>query len=221
MYPDMKFDVMTAFAPVTVLVRLPIILEASSKIPVNNYREFVAYAKQHGAQFNHGSPGIGTLPHLAAELFRSKIGFQSTHVPYRGTGPFSQAMMQGELQWSWDVPNTARTLSQNGSVKLLAVASPKREAAFPDVPTLKELGFGDTDWTTWFGLVAPAKTPKDVIARLAAEIKKGFAEPENITRLRNAGFEPATTTPEEMTKIIVKDRAIWSEVVRANNIRGQ
>jgi tripartite-type tricarboxylate transporter receptor subunit TctC len=221
MYPDMKFDPLIAFAPITVLVRLPIILEASSKIPVNNYAEFVAYAKQPGRQFNHGSPGVGTLPHLAAELFRSKIGFPSTHVPYRGTGPFSQAMMQGELQWSWDVPHTAKTLSQNGSVKLLAVASPKREPGFPDVPTLKELGYGDTDWTTWFGLVAPAKTPKDIIDRLSNEIKKGFADPENAARLRNAGYEPATTTPAEMAAIIAKDRVIWAEVVRANNIKAE
>jgi tripartite-type tricarboxylate transporter receptor subunit TctC len=219
LYPDMKFDPQTAFAPITVLVRLPILLEVSTKLPVKTYQEFVAYARQHGAAFNHGSPGVGTLPHLAAELFRSKIGFQSTHIPYRGTGPFSQAMQQGELQWSWDVPHTAMTLSKNGAVRLLAVASAKRVDQFPDVPTLAEQGFGETDWNAWFGLVAPAQTPKEIINRLADEISKGFRDPENIARLRNAGYEPATTTPEEMARTSARDRVLWSEVIRANNIK--
>jgi tripartite-type tricarboxylate transporter receptor subunit TctC len=219
LYPDMKFDPQTAFAPITVLVRLPILLEVSTKLPAKTYQEFVAYARESGSSFNHGSPGIGTLPHLAAELFRSKIGFQSTHVPYRGTGPFAAAMQQGELQWSWDVPHSAMTLSKNGAVRLLAVASAKRADQFPEVPTLAELGFGEADWNAWFGLVAPAQTPKAIIERLSAEIRKGFHEPDNVARLRNAGYEPATTTPEEMAKISARDRVLWSEVIRANNIK--
>lgn len=218
-YPDMKFDPQTAFAPITVLVRLPILLEVSTKLPVKTYQEFVAYARQHGAAFNHGSPGVGTLPHLAAELFKSKMGFQSTHIPYRGTGPFAAAMQQGELQWSWDVPHTAATLAKNGAVRLLAVASAKRPEQFPDVPTLAEQGFGETDWNAWFGLVAPAGTPAEIIDRLSREIAAGFKDPENVTRLRNAGLEPATTSPTDMARMSAQDRIVWSEVIRANNIK--
>jgi tripartite-type tricarboxylate transporter receptor subunit TctC len=219
LYPDMKFDAMKAFAPITVLVRAPVLLEVSAKLPPTNYKEFVEFVKTSRTPLNHGSAGVGTIPHLAAELFKSKIGFQSTHVPYRGIGPFAQAMQQGELQWSWDVPNTAMTLARNGAVRLLAVATARRLDQFPDVPTLAELGFGAADWSGWFGLVAPAGTPKEIIDRLSAEIASGFKQPDNVARLRNAGYEPATTTPEEMARIVAHDRALWTEVVRANNIK--
>lgn len=218
LYPDMKYDPETAFAPISVLVRLPIFLEVSTKLPVRSFQEFVVYAKQHGAKLNHGSPGIGTLPHLAAELVKSKMGFQSTHVPYRGTGPFVQAMSQGELQWAWDTPHSAMTMVKNGAVRLLAVSTAKRAEQFPDVPTLAEVGFGETDWTAWFGLVAPAGTPRDIIDRLSGEIGRGFRDPEVAARLRNSGYEPAPTTPAEMARIVARDRVLWSEVVHANNI---
>jgi len=219
LYPDMKFDSSKDFAPVTVLVRTPIFLEVSTKLPVTTYREFLAYAKEHGARLNYGSPGMGTLLHLAGELLKSRAGFQSTHIAYRGTGPFVQAMSQGELQWAFDTPHSAMTISRNGAVKVLAVTSATRSEQFPDVPTLAEHGVGDAEWNVWFGLVAPARTPKEIIDRLAAEVARGFKEPDNVGRLRNAGYEPATTTPEEMAKIAARDRVIWTEVVRANNIK--
>jgi tripartite-type tricarboxylate transporter receptor subunit TctC len=221
LYPDMKFDSSKDFAPITVLASFVLLLEVSTKLPVNSYQEFIAYAKQHGRQLNHGSPGIGTLPHLAEELFRARVGFQSTHIPYRGTGPFAQAMGQFELQWAWDVAQTALPLVRNGAVRVFAVAAPKRTEHFPDVPTLEELGMTDTDWTVWFGLVAPARTPKAIIEQISAEVGRGFKLPENVARLRSAGDEPTTTTPEEMARMAARDRARWSEVVRVNNIKAE
>jgi tripartite-type tricarboxylate transporter receptor subunit TctC len=219
LYPDMKFDTTTDFAPVTVLVTVPLVLEVSTKLPVNTYGEFVAYARQHGARLNFGSPGIGTLPHLAGELMKSRLGFQSTHVAYRGRGPVVQAIGQHELQWALDEPHTAGTLVKNGAVKVLAVAAKARTAHFPDVPTFAEAGLPDSDWTPWFGLVAPKRTPREIVDRLSAEVGRGFKLPENIERLRNAGYEPATTTPEGMTEMIVRERARWPEVVRVNQIK--
>jgi tripartite-type tricarboxylate transporter receptor subunit TctC len=219
LYPDMKFDPAQAFAPITILAQLPILLEVSTKLPVTNFKEFVAYAKQHGANFNHGSPGIGTSPHLVAELLKTKFGFQSTHVPYRGTGPFVQAMTSGELQWAWDTPHSALAMSKNGAVRLLAISTAQRSQLFPDIPTIREAGIADEDWPVWFGLVAPAKTPREIIDRLSGEVARGFKDPEVATRLRNAGYEPTPTTPEDMLKIVARDRARWSEVVRANNIK--
>jgi tripartite-type tricarboxylate transporter receptor subunit TctC len=219
LYPDMKFDTMRDFAPVTVLVTVPLVLEVSTKLPVATYAEFVAYARQHGARMNYGSPGIGTLPHLAGELMKSKLGFQSTHVAYRGRGPVVQAIGQHELQWALDEPHTAGTLVKNGAVRVLAVAAKQRSEHFPDVPTLAEAGLTDSDWTPWFGLVAPRRTPKEIVDRLSAEVGRGFGLPENIQRLRNAGYQPATTTPEGMTEMILRERARWPEVVRANQIK--
>lgn len=220
LYTNMSYDPAKAFAPITLLVNLPIVLETNAKVPVATYQDFVKYAKS-GVKLNHGSPGIGTLPHLAAELFKSKIGFDSDHVAYRGTGPFSTAMMQGEVQWAFDVTNTAITLQQNGFVKLLAVTSPTRYPSFPDTPTMAEIGQPEFTSSTWFGLVAPAGTPRPIIDKLHEEIERGWKTPEVAARLRNAGLDPTTTTPEETAKIFAMDRAKWGAVVRANHIKAE
>ena len=220
MYSNMTYDPIKAYAPISLLVQLPVVLEVNAKLPPSNYKEFLAYAKS-GVKLNHGSPGIGTLPHLAAELFRSRIGFQSAHIAYRGTGPFSTAMMQGEVQWAFDVPNTALTLSKNGFAKLLAVTSASRDPSFPDIPTLVELGLPDFVATTWFGLVAPAGTPKPIIDQLAAEVDRGLKTQEVADRLRKAGLDPAPTTPEQTAKIFAEDRVRWSKVVRDNHIKAE
>jgi len=220
LYGDkMSYDPATAFAPITILVRLPVLVEASAKIPPKTFAEFVAYAKANPGKLNHGSPGIGTLPHLAAELMAQRMGFKSEHIAYRGTGPFSQGMMQGELQWAFDVPQTAMSLSKNGHAKLLAVSGKSRNKHFPDVPTLEEVGMSDTDWTVYFALVGPTGMPKDIIAKLNAAIVKGWKDPAVTQRLVNAGVDPYTTSPEEMAKIVASDRAMWSKVVRDRGIK--
>ena len=220
LYGDkMPYDPATAFVPITTLVRLPVILEVSTKVPAATYKDFIAYAKANSGKLNHGSPGVGTLPHLAAALFAQRAGFKSEHVPYRGTGPFSQGMMQGELQWAFDVAQTAMSMAKNGQVRVLAVTSKQRYAAFPDAPTLDELGMKDAEWTTYFGLIGPSGMPKDIIRKLHDEIVKGWKDPEVTQRLKNAGLDPATNSPEEFAKIIERDRTIWSAVVRENNIK--
>lgn len=220
LYSDMPYDPAKAFAPVTLLVNLPVVLEVSAKLPVKTYKDFVAYAKS-GATLNHGSPGIGTVPHLAAELFKERIGFQSAHVAYKGTGPFANGMMSGEVQWSFDVPNTAVTLSKGGYVNLLGVTSAQRDPTFAAVPTFVELGRPDFVFTTWFGLVAPAGTPRAIIDRLHDAIAKGWQDPKVVAPLRTAGLDPQTTTPEETAKIFAADRARWGAVVRENHIKAE
>jgi tripartite-type tricarboxylate transporter receptor subunit TctC len=220
LYGNLTYDPAKAYAPISLLVRFPSILEISAKLPVATYPEFVAYAKA-APKLNHGSPGIGTLPHLAAELLKTKLGFRSEHVAYRGSGPFANAMMQGEIEWAFDVPNTALTLSQNGFAKLLAVAWPTRYEAFPSLPTMIELGVPGFDATTWFALVAPAATPRPIIERLSAEVARGFSLPEPAARLRNSGLDPFTSTPEQTAAIFEATRATWSAVVRANHIKAE
>jgi len=220
LYSDMPYDPAKAFAPVTLLVNLPVVLEVNSKLPVTSFKDFIAYAKS-GAQLNHGSPGIGTLPHLAAELFKARIGFQSAHVAYKGTGPFANGMMSGEVQWSFDVPNAAITLLKGGYVKLLGVTSAEPYPTFPGVPTLAQLGMPEFVFTTWFGLVAPAKTPRAIIDRLHDAIARGWADPKVVAPLRTAGLDPTTTTPEETAKIFAADRVRWGTVVRENHIKAE
>jgi tripartite-type tricarboxylate transporter receptor subunit TctC len=220
LYPNMPYDPAKAFAPITLLVNLPVVLEVNSKLPVNSLKDFIAYAKS-GVQLNHGSPGIGTVPHLAAELFKAKVGFQSTHVPYKGSGPFANAMMSGEVQWSFDVTNTAITLVKGGFVKLLAMTSAERYPTFPTVPTFTELGMPEFTFTTWFGLVAPAKTPQAIIDKLHDTIAKGWRDPKVVAPLIAAGLDPTVTTPDETAKIFAADRARWGAVVRDNHIKAE
>jgi tripartite-type tricarboxylate transporter receptor subunit TctC len=221
LYRDMKVDTTKDFAWISVVASFPLVLEVSTKIPVDSYADFLAHAKRHGQALNHGSPGIGTLPHLAAELFRARTGFNSTHVPYRGTGPFAVAMGQFELQWAFDTPQTAIPLVKNGAVKVFAVASAKRTSYFPDVPTLAELGMPDSDWTPWFGLVAPAATPRSIVDELSAEVRQGLEQPEVAARLRTGGYEPMPTTPAEMARLAAAARARWTEVVRTLDIKAE
>jgi tripartite-type tricarboxylate transporter receptor subunit TctC len=218
MYKSMSFDPATAFAPISLVARLPVLLEVHSKHSIKTFAEFIAFAKSTTSPLNYGSPGIGSLPHLAGALLRAHYGFKSEHVPYRGTGPFAQAMMQKELDWSFDVPTTAQQLAQGGHVQLIAISGPRRDERFPNVPTLAESGFADGTWTTWFGMVAKTGTPKAIIDLLSAEIAKAWRNPDLAARLTAAGLEPAATTPEETAHIFALDRARWSRIVRDNNI---
>jgi tripartite-type tricarboxylate transporter receptor subunit TctC len=221
MYSSMSYDPATAIAPITVLVKSTVVLEVASHIPVKTYQEFLAYAKANSGKLNHGSPGVGTTPHLAAQLFLERVGFKSQHIPYRGTGPFMQGMIQKELEWSFDAPSGAVGLLKGGHVRLLAVAEEKRWPEFPDVPTLAELGMADAVWPSWFGLVAAAGTPKPIIDLLAAESAKAWQNPEYVERIKAIGFIPWTMSPEDTGKFIANERARWTAVVKANNIKAE
>lgn len=219
MYKSMTFDPAKDFAPITLVARLPFLIEISTKHPFTTFKDFIAFAKSTATPLNHGSPGIGSAPHLAAELLKMRLGFKSEHVPYRGTGPFGQGMMQKELDWSFDVPTSALSLSQGGFVRLVAITAEKPEPKFPGVPTLGSLGVDDAVWVSWFALVAKTGTPKPILDLISKEVANAYRNPEIAGRLSSVGLEPVATTPEETAKIFDADRARWSAVVRVNNIK--
>jgi len=221
LYGNMSYDPAAALTPISILVRIPMPLDVGAKLPAASYADFIAYAKANPGKLNHGSPGIGSVPHLAAELLKKRVGFTSEHVPYRGSGPFMQGMMQGEVQWAFDSPNTALQMVRNGSIKAVAITGVRRDENFPDVPTLEELGMKDTDWTSFFALVGPAKLPKDIIDKLFAEVARGWNDPEVVQRLKNVGFNPSGVNPAESARLIARDSALWTQVVRDNNIKAE
>ncbi|MGE0747140.1 MAG: Bug family tripartite tricarboxylate transporter substrate binding protein [Rhodospirillales bacterium] len=221
MYTNMAFDPAKVFVPITPLVKSTVVLEVGASLPPKTYQEFIPWAKANTGKLNHGSPGVGTTPHLAAQLFLGRIGFESQHIPYRGTGPHMQGMMQKEIQWSFNSPSGSVGLLRGGHVRLLAVAEDKRWPEFPDVPTLGELGMKDAVWHSWFGLIAATGTPKPIIDRLAAESAKAWEDPENVKRVRAIGFVPWTTSPEEMGKFVAAERERWTAVIKANNIKAE
>ncbi len=220
LYKNMAYDPMKAYAPISLVGSFPVILEVNAKLPIESYTDFVAYAKS-GKPINYCSPGIGTVVHLAAELLKSRVGFASEHVAYRGTGPFATAMMQGEVEWSFDVPNTALLMSQGNFVRLLGISTATRHRAFPTLPTLVELGVPDFEAVAWFALVAPAATPRPIIARLSAEVANAYKAPEAVERMHAAGLDPAWSTPAETAAIFEKSHALWGKVVRDNNIKAE
>jgi len=222
LYGDrMGYDPAVAFTPISILVRIPMPLDVNAKVPAKSYREFIAYAKANPGKLNHGSPGIGSVPHLAAELFKKSAGFASEHVPYRGSGPFMTGISQGEVQWGFDSPSTALQAVRNNAIHVVAITGTARDPNFPDAPTLEELGMKDTDWTSFFALMGPAKLPRDIVDKLYAEIARGWKDPEVAARLKNVGFTPAGVTPEESARLIARDRALWSRVVRDNNMKAE
>ncbi len=220
LYHNMSYDPAKAYAPISLVGSFPVILEVNAKLPITSYPEFVAYAKS-GKPINYGSPGIGTVVHLAAELLKSRVGFPSEHVAYRGTGPFATAMIQGEVEWSFDVPNTAMTMLQGNYVRLLGVSTATRHRAFPTLPTLIELGVPDFDAVAWFALVAPAATPRPIIERLSAEVARAYQTPEAVERMHTVGLDPAWSTPAETAAMFEKARALWGKVVRDNHIKAE
>jgi len=221
MNPTMAYDPATAFAPISMMVHSALIIEVAAQTPVNNWQEFVPWAKANSGKLNHGSPGTGTQPHLAGELLRQRLGFESQHIAYRGTAPFMQGMIQKELQWAVDAPSGAIPLVKGGHVRVIAVASEKRWPDFPDAPTLTELGMQDAVWPSWFGLVAPAGTPKPILEQVSAAVDSAWKLPENVEKLRNVGFLPWATKPDETAKIYEAERKRWGEVIRANNIKAE
>lgn len=219
LYKDLPYDPTVALTPITIVTRSPMMLDVSTTLPVNSYADFIAYAKAHPTKLNHGSVGNGTLTHLAATLFSQRVGIQSEHIPYRGNGPLAQAFAQGEVQWAFDSPNSALTSLKTGAIKVFAVTGTERHRAFHDVPTLAELGHPDADWMAYFALVGPAGLPKEIALQIAAEVARGWNDPAAVQRLQNMGFDAMATTPEETTRIFQRDYAVWSEVIRSNNIK--
>jgi tripartite-type tricarboxylate transporter receptor subunit TctC len=160
-------------------------------VPVNSLAEFVAYAKANPGKLSFGSPGNGSSPHLATEMFKRQAGFQATHVPYKGAAPALTDLLAGQLQFMFDHGPGLRH-AKDGKLKLLAVGSPRRSSQVPDTPTLAELGVTGFDADTTFGLYAPGGTPAALVAQLHDEINKALAAPKVLEVIKGIGGEPAT-----------------------------
>ena len=162
---------------------------------------------------SYGSAGAGSTPHLAGELFKQQAGFFATHIPYRGAAPALQDLLAGQLDYYFD-PGIAFPHVRAGKLKMLAVASSKRSALFPEVPTLAEAGLKGFDIGTWFGVLAPAATPKEIVARLSAETMKIIHSPEFRKRMDEIGAEPIGDTPEQMARQIKEETEKFARLVK-------
>jgi len=218
-YPKLPYDSRRDFTPVTLLVTNPLVVTVNpARVPVKTFTEFVALARKDPGKLTYGTPGNGSLPHLAVELFRLQSGIDTLHVPYKGGGPAVLDMVAGQIAFMFASPLEVMPNVKAGKLNVLGVTSDKRVSYWPEVPTLKESGFKDYEAYAWFGVTAPAATPKDIIAKLNADIVAVLKSPDVSERLAAQGADVAATSVEEFARFLTAEHARWSAAVKAANV---
>ena len=207
------------FAPIAIFARTPIVLMVNPKLPINNVKELIAYAKANPGKVNFGSAGMGSTPHLSGELLKSMAKIEITHVPYRGTGPAMSDLIAGHIQMMFDLLPGSLPQISGGKVRALANAGAKRAAALKDLPTVAEQGLPGFDSSSWVALVAPAKTPAPVLAKLRAEVAKAMAAPDVVQRLHELGSEPGTADEQQARSFLAAETKKWAEVIKLSGAK--
>jgi tripartite-type tricarboxylate transporter receptor subunit TctC len=215
----LNFDPQKALAPVSLIVKNPLVIWTSAAMPGNNFAEFLAAAKARPNGYNFASPGSGTLNHLCAEMLQQAAGFQMTHVPYKGGAPAIVDMLGGRAHAFCEVYSLGAPHVASGKLKPLAVTTATRHPLLPNVPTLIELGYKDLEITGWQGVLVPAQTPPEIISRLAGEIGRVVNSPENKAWVEQQGSLAVSSTPEEMRKLIATERERWEKLIKATGIK--
>jgi tripartite-type tricarboxylate transporter receptor subunit TctC len=215
----LPYDAQKDFVPIVQTWSAPNVLAVSPTLGVNSVRELIALAKAKPGQLNYASSGNGTIPQLSAELFKLLAGVDLVHVPYKGTGLAMPDIARGQVALIFDSIITAQQAARAGHVKLLAVSTARRSSLLPDVPTMAEAGVPGYESDTWFGLLAPAATPRDIVARINADVIAALKAGDLRERFAAAGAEPAGGTPEAFGAKIRAESAKWARVVAAAHIK--
>ncbi|MBM3357071.1 MAG: tripartite tricarboxylate transporter substrate binding protein [Betaproteobacteria bacterium] len=218
---NLPFDPVRDFSPVSQLVTLPHILVVHPSVPVKSVQELIALAKAKPGSLNYGTSGVATSTHMAAELFLHLTGTQMVNIPYKGGAPGVAALLGGQVQLYFATISTAMPHIKSGKLRALAVTGSARTAAAPEYPTIAEAGVPGYAHTSWVGMLAPAKTPKPVIAKLNAEVFKIVNLPEVKALMLRDGLESVGDKPEEFAALIRSDIAKWAKVVKVAGIEPQ
>jgi tripartite-type tricarboxylate transporter receptor subunit TctC len=217
--PNLPYDPVKAFAPISTLAAAPVVVIAGGHVPAASLGELIQMMKAKPGTFKFGSAGTGHILHLAGELFKGVAGVDVQHVPYKGTNPALTDMLGGRIDVMFDVLSAYEPHVRSGKVRALAVARSKRLARIPDVPTAAEAGLAGYELNVWFGLVAPAGAPEEAIARLNREALKILASRETSEALEKIGFEPAGNSPREFAAMLIEDIAKWRRAVQSAGIK--
>jgi tripartite-type tricarboxylate transporter receptor subunit TctC len=213
------FDVLKDLTPVALVMVVPNVLIVGPSVTAKDVRELVAQMKANPGAFNFASSGSGSTQHLAGEAFKKLAGVQMTHIPYKGSSQAHLDIISGNAQLMFDTTSSAIGQIKGGKVRALAVTTPKRSPELPDVPTLAEAGFPGLEMTTWYGVFAPGGTPKDIVARLHAEIMKALQVPDVQKRIAGLAGEPGTLTIEQFAALNRADYDRFGKLVRESNIK--
>ncbi len=213
-YKKLPYDFQKDFAPVTTVALVPNVLVVNPSVPANSVQQLLALAKAEPGKLTYGSNGNGTGQHLIGAQFEGMGGVKLLHVPYKGSGPLTVDLLGGQITMSFDTITPVLPQVKAGKLKALAVTTIKRSAALPDVPTLDESGLKGFDLGTWFGILAPAATPPDVVVRLNTELVKIIQSPEFRKKMADIGAEPIGNTPAQMAGQIKDDTERFSKLVK-------
>ncbi|MFO1107763.1 MAG: tripartite tricarboxylate transporter substrate binding protein [Bradyrhizobium sp.] len=216
LYKGLPFDPAKAFAPVALIAEVPIVLAVHPSLGVKDVKALVALAKAKPGTINFGSSGIGTTNHLAGELLKSKAGIDIVHVPYKGAAPAMNDLLAGHIPMMFDNIPAVLPQVKAGLINAIAVAGSSRAGALPDVPTVAEQGIAGFEASAWFGLVAPAKTPAPVLAKLQGEIAAILQMPDVKKRFVELGAEPGTVSGEAFGKFLAEETVKWGGIIRAS-----
>lgn len=217
LYTRMSFDPAKDLVPVAAAARVLVFLVTRPSLPPTNVGEFISYVKANPGKLSYGSPGSGSSPHLAGEMFKTQASLFALHVPYRGAAPALQDLLAGQIDYAFD-PGIALTLVRAGKLRLLAVGSPRRSPLFPDVPTLDEAGLRGFDADTVFGFYAPAGTPPEVVTQLNAQINRTLALPAVQERIASLGGEAQPGSPAAFQQRAAADSQRFGALIRERRI---
>jgi tripartite-type tricarboxylate transporter receptor subunit TctC len=218
LYKKVNYDALKDFVPVIQFVSVPLMMASGSTLPSKTVKELIAYAKTKPGQINYGSAGSGSSSHLAVELFKSMAGIDMAHIPYKGTGPLITDMLGGQISLTIASAVPLSPQVKAGRLRGLAVTSPRRSPAFPDLPAIAETVPG-YEVVNWFGIFAPAGTSKAIVDRINAELSTALQSPALVKFLGARGADAAGGTPEEFAKVVRADFAKWAKVVKDSGAR--
>ena len=218
--PKMPYDAFRDFAPVAHVANAPSVMVVGGTFPAANVKDMVKLLQASPGKYNFGSSGIGTYPHLSAEMFKWRAGgLFVVHIPYRGTGLVVTDLIAGQIAFLMDSVVSAQTHIQAGRVRPLAVSGTKRSAALPDVPTFAEQGVPGMEFANWFGVLAPASTPAEIVTRLNRELNAIAKDPEVISTLARSGAEVVSGTPAQFTQVIRMEHDAWKALIQRAGIK--
>ena len=219
LFRNLPFDTLRDFAPVSLFSESPNVLVVPAKLPVQNVKDLVALARKSPGKLNYSSAGVGTTQHLAAELFKLRTGTYIVHIPYKGSAPSLTALIAGEVDLSFANVPAIHGHVTSGRLRALATAASRRDPQLPDVPTMKEAGIEGVEVSVWYGVFAPAKTPPEIVRKVADGVIGATRDPEIRKRMLEQGANPVGSTPEEFGKLLREEVARWAEVVKVSGAR--